>query len=168
MGEGAPQALSEPEAYALHALVLAARPAVIVEFGTSFGYSTIFMASALRDLGSGVVITCEFVQAKAERAASNLQAAGLADVVDVRCGDARDVLSDVCPIDFLFLDGANDLYVPVLEVLEPNLSRPALVVADMSHGDSHHKRYHDYVSCSERDLVTVEVPIDGGLVVSAR
>ena len=72
----------------LYALTLAARPTVIIDLGASLGSSTIYLASALRDLGAGSIITTELLSEKAQQASSNLAAAGLGDLVDIRVGDA--------------------------------------------------------------------------------
>jgi predicted O-methyltransferase YrrM len=103
----------------------------IVEFGTSFGVSTIYLATALRDGGGGELIGTELEPAKALRAHENLAAAGLDDIVDIRVGDALDTLRDVSDdVDLVLLDGAFTLYLPVLELLEPRLSPGALVIAE--------------------------------------
>ncbi len=165
LGVHAPMAVSEAVGQALHALTLAARPGLAVEFGTSLGVSTIYLAGALRDLGSGRIVTSELLPEKASVASENLSAAGLLDLVEVRVGDARETLSDLdAEIDLLFLDGSNDLYVPLLELLAPRLSRRALILADMSHHDPHHDSYREYVAAR---YVTSELPLDAGLVVSA-
>jgi predicted O-methyltransferase YrrM len=104
----------------------------IVEFGTSFGVSTIYLAVALRDGGGGHLIGTELEPAKAERARENLSAAGLDDIVDIRVGDALETLRDDVDagVDLLLLDGAFTLYLPVLKLLEPRLSPGALVIAE--------------------------------------
>lgn len=103
----------------------------IVEFGTSFGVSTIHLAAAVRDNGGGQVIGTELEPGKAARAAEHLRAAGLADLVDIRVGDALDTLRSVAgPIDLVLLDGAFTLYRPVLHLLEPHLRAGALVVSE--------------------------------------
>jgi predicted O-methyltransferase YrrM len=104
----------------------------IVEFGTSFGISTIFLAAAVRDNGGGRVITTEFEAAKAERARQHLARAGLETHVEIRIGDACKTLSGNVPndIDFVLLDGAKEAYLPVLKILEPRLRKGALVSAD--------------------------------------
>lgn len=66
----------------------------VVEFGTSFGISTIHLACALRDNGGGTVIGTELEPTKAARAQEHLNAAGLAEFVDIRVGDALDTLRD--------------------------------------------------------------------------
>lgn len=102
----------------------------IVEFGTSFGISTIYLAAAARENG-GHVIGTELTPEKAERAQANLQEAGLAKFAEIRVGDALQSLAGLAgPIDLLFLDGWKDLYVPVLDLAYPALRAGALVLAD--------------------------------------
>jgi predicted O-methyltransferase YrrM len=105
----------------------------IVEFGTSFGLSTLHLAAALRDNGAGGrLITCEFEPSKVQRARANLAAAGLDDLVEIREGDALRTLARDLPgaIDLVLLDGAKALYPDVLALLESRLRPGALVVAD--------------------------------------
>ncbi|CAN7272261.1 O-methyltransferase [Caulobacter sp. LjRoot300] len=104
----------------------------IVEFGTSFGVSTLYLAAALRDNGGGVLITSEFEPSKVERARGNLAAGGLADLVEIRQGDALQTLSVDLPetIDLLLLDGAKALYPDILDLVESRLRPGALIVAD--------------------------------------
>lgn len=103
----------------------------IVEFGTSFGLSTIHLAAAVRDSGGGCVIGTEMDPAKAVAARANLEAAGLSEWAEVREGDARDTLVDPGgAVDLVFLDGFAPLYLPILELLQPRLRPGALVVAD--------------------------------------
>ena len=102
----------------------------VVEFGSSFGISTIYLAAAASDNG-GAVTGSEFHAEKVEKAARNLADAGLSDVAAIRGGDARKTLADVeGPIDLLFLDGAKELYLPMLQMLEDRLKPGALVIAD--------------------------------------
>jgi predicted O-methyltransferase YrrM len=104
----------------------------IVEFGTSFGISTLHLAAALRDNGGGRLITSEFEPSKAARARANLTAGGLIDLVDIREGDALQTLSADLPqtIDLVLLDGAKGLYPDILDLLEKHLRSGALIVAD--------------------------------------
>src|SRR4051812_32465325 len=103
----------------------------IVEFGTSFGISTIYLAAAVRDGGGGRVIGTELEPSKHARAVQHLEEAGLSGVAEVRLGDARETLQDVpAPVDLVLLDGWKDLYLPILEMLKPKLRRGALVLAD--------------------------------------
>ena len=114
----------------LTARVLGARS--IVEFGTSFGISTLYFAAALRDNGGGRVIGTELEPTKHARAVGHLREAGLDGYAEVRLGDALKTLSSDLPesVDLVLLDGWKDLYQPVLELLTPRLRPGAVVVAD--------------------------------------
>lgn len=152
----------------LYVLTMARRAGTIVEFGASLGFSTIHLAAAARDLGDARVITTELEPAKAEIARRNLAEAGLDDLVDLREGDALETLRDLDSVDLLFLDGWNNLYLPVLELLEPVLSPGALVIADLSEGDPEQDRYCARMHDPAGGYVSVEVPLDAGVVVSSR
>ena len=104
----------------------------IVEFGTSFGISTLHLAAALRDNGGGRVVTTEFEPSKVARARRNLEAGGLAELVEIREGDALQTLAADLPesIDLLLLDGAKALYPEILALVESRLKPGAFVVAD--------------------------------------
>jgi len=104
----------------------------IVEFGTSFGLSTLHLAAALRENGGGRLITSEFEPSKLARARRNLEEAGLIDLVDIREGDALLTLGIDMPesIDLLLLDGAKGLYGEVLGLVENRLRPGALIIAD--------------------------------------
>lgn len=116
----------------LYMLVRATRATSIVEFGTSFGLSTLHLAAALRDNGGGRLITTEFEPAKLARAKAHLAEAGLSDLVEFREGDALETLSTELPehIDLLLLDGAKALYSDILDRVEARLRRGAILVAD--------------------------------------
>jgi predicted O-methyltransferase YrrM len=105
---------------------------VIIEFGTSFGISTLYLAAALRDNGGGRLITTEFEPSKVMRAKANLTEGGLIDLVDIREGDALQTLSADLPetIDLLLLDGAKAIYPEILSLVESRLRPGALVIAD--------------------------------------
>ncbi|MBN6732547.1 O-methyltransferase [Burkholderia multivorans] len=104
----------------------------IVEFGTSFGLSTLYLAAALRDNGGGRLIGSEFEPSKVAKARAHLAAAGVADLVEIREGDALQTLAGDLPesIDLLLLDGAKALYNDVLDLVESRLRAGALIVAD--------------------------------------
>ncbi|TPJ35280.1 O-methyltransferase [Mesorhizobium sp. B2-6-5] len=105
---------------------------IIVEFGTSFGISTLYLAAALRDNGGGRLITTEFESSKVMRAKANLREGGLIDLVEIREGDALETLSADLPetIDLLLLDGAKALYPEIVGLVESRLRPGALVIAD--------------------------------------
>jgi predicted O-methyltransferase YrrM len=103
----------------------------IVEFGTSFGVSTTYLAAAVRDNGGGIVIGSELEPNKVVVARRNIDEAGLSDFVEIREGDAQQTLRDPGgSVDMVFLDGFKKLYLPMLQVLTPHLRRGAVVVAD--------------------------------------
>lgn len=116
----------------LYLLTRTSKARTIVEFGTSFGVSTLHLAAGLRDNGGGHLITTEFEPGKVLKAQANLKAAGLADLVEIRQGDALQTLSSDLPksIDLVLLDGAKGLYLDVLLALEYRLAPGALVIAD--------------------------------------
>jgi predicted O-methyltransferase YrrM len=157
----------------LYTLVRATK-GTVVEFGTSLGISTIYLAAAVRDRGGerdeGSVVTTELHAGKAHKARENLHAAGLLDYVDLREGDALETLQDVTGgVTLLFLDGWKKLYLPVLKLLEPALKPGALVAADdLDLFPEIHKPYLAYVRNPENGYVTVEVPIGDRIELSVR
>jgi predicted O-methyltransferase YrrM len=125
-------AVSRETALLIYMLARSSRARTIVEFGTSFGVSTIHLAAALRDNGGGRLIGTEFEATKVAQARANVAAAGLDDLAEIRSGDALETLATDLPetIDLVLLDGAKGLYPRVLSLLEPRLRSGALVVAD--------------------------------------
>jgi predicted O-methyltransferase YrrM len=125
-------AVSRETAVMLYMLARSNNAKNIVEFGTSFGISTIHLAAALKDNGGGKVIGTEFEPGKVAKARVNLAEAGLASYADIREGDALQTLARDLPdsIDLVLLDGAKSLYNPILQLLQPRLRKGALVVSD--------------------------------------
>jgi predicted O-methyltransferase YrrM len=154
----------------LYALIRASRPDTVVEFGTSFGISTIHLAAAVRDNGNGRVVSTELNEAKVARARANLAEAGLADLVTILEGDARETLADLPgPVGFLLLDGWKDLYLPVLRLLEPRLGPGALVVADDTVSMAAQMTdYLSYVRDPARGYLSVSFPESDGLEITCR
>jgi predicted O-methyltransferase YrrM len=116
----------------LYMLARATRARAVVEFGTSFGLSTIHLAAALRDNGGGRLIGSELEPTKAAQARANLAAAGLGDLCDVREGDALETFARDLPepIDVVLFDGHKPLYPRILELVAPRLRAGACLVAD--------------------------------------
>jgi predicted O-methyltransferase YrrM len=154
----------------LYTLIRASRPATVVEFGTSFGISTIYLAAAVRDNGTGRVVSTELHAAKVARARANLAEAGLADVVTILAGDARETLADLPgPVGFVLLDGWKNLYLPVLCQLEPRLAAGALVVADDTISMAAQMTdYLAYVRDPAHGYLSVSFPESDGLEITCR
>ena len=129
-------AVSRETARLLYMLARSSKARAIVEFGTSYGISTLHLAAALRDNGGGRLIGSEFEAGKVQAARANLQAAGLDDLVEVREGDALETLARDLPdvIDLALLDGHKPLYPSILDRIEPRLRPGACVVADNAGG----------------------------------
>jgi predicted O-methyltransferase YrrM len=128
----APLAVSRQTGSLLYMLARGCGARNIVEFGTSFGISTLHLAAALRDNGGGRLITSEFELSKVARARDNLMAGGLLDLVEIRAGDALETLRTDLPeqIDLLLLDGAKALYPEILGLVRSRLRPGAFIVAD--------------------------------------
>jgi predicted O-methyltransferase YrrM len=162
----APLAIKREVGELLYVLALGERGRRVVEFGASHGLSTIYLAAALRDSGGGAVITTECRRGKAETARRNLADAGLSDLVEVRVGDALRTLSATGPVNLLFLDGRNDLYLQVLTLMEPHLSRSALIVADLSADDPDLLPYLQHVRDERNGYFSVEIAVAAGVALS--
>jgi predicted O-methyltransferase YrrM len=152
----------------LYTLVRAARPDTVVEFGTSFGISTIYLAAAVTDNGTGRVLSTELSATKIAAAQANLAEAGVAAAVTILPGDALSTLADIPgPIGLVLLDGWKDLCLPVLRLLEDRLAPGAVVVADdvtfPSMGD-----YLNYVRDPASGYVNVTFPVEDGMEISCR
>ncbi|MGW1993706.1 O-methyltransferase [Embleya sp. NPDC001921] len=152
----------------LYNLVRAVRPATVVEFGMSFGISTLYLAAAVRDNGAGRVVTTEMSKDKIAAARRTFAETGLDDLITVLEGDARDTLRELdAPADFLLLDGWKELCLPVLRLLEPRLRPGTLVVADDVEL-SNLQPYLDYVRDPENGYHNVTFPVEDGMEISCR
>jgi predicted O-methyltransferase YrrM len=132
----------------------------IVEFGSSMGISAIYIAAALRDMGGGVLIGTELEPIKAERAQANVAAAGLADLVELRVGDARESLRHGVggDIDMVMLDGAFTLYLPILKLLEPHLRPGAIIIGENAF--AHAGGYIEYVRDPQNGYLSLPLPFN--------
>ncbi|WP_420573435.1 O-methyltransferase [Kordia sp.] len=102
----------------------------IVEFGTSFGISTLFLAQGIIET-NGHIITTELIESKAQKAIKNFTKAGVNEHIQVKIGNAMETLKHHnSPIDLLLLDGWKDLYLPLFQLLEPNFHKDTIVYVD--------------------------------------
>ncbi|WP_322104260.1 O-methyltransferase [Paraburkholderia sp. J41] len=150
----------------LYTLARSTRARTVIEFGTSFGISTLHLAAALRDNGGGRIITTEFEAGKVARARAHFAEGGVGDLVEIREGDALETLSADLPetIDLLLLDGAKALYDDVLNLVESRLRPGALIVADNADFSPEYlarMRSHDsgYLSTAVGDDVELSIRI---------
>jgi predicted O-methyltransferase YrrM len=140
----------------------ACRARRIIEFGTSFGVSTIHLACALKDNGGGQVIGTELEAEKTRRAGQNLAEAGLAEFVEIRVGDALETLNSGIDgeVDLLLLDGAVSLYLPVLKLVESHLRTGAMVIGENAVEQS--PGYLDYVRNPQNGYLSIALPFQHG------
>ena len=155
----------------LHSLILARKPKRILEIGTSYGYSTLFMADAARAINAQL-ITLELANYKQGHAAEKIAEAGLTDSVDFRLGDAVDLINaDPGPVDFVLLDIWKSLYVPCFEALYPKLSEEGVIAADnMYHpaGTLEYTRLYRQAVLKKSDLQTMLLAIGSGIELTSR
>jgi predicted O-methyltransferase YrrM len=142
----------------------------IVEAGTSFGVSTLFLAAAVRDNGGGIVIGTEYEPSKARVARANFAEAGLADLIDLREGDLRETLKDVGgPVDFMLIDIWTPMSRPALSLVAPRLRKGAVVICDNTtqFRDAYHD-YFEFIADPANRLLTMTLPFEGGLEFTVR
>lgn len=143
----------------LYMIARACKARRIIEFGSSMGISTIYLAAALRDNGGGQLIGSELESSKVARARSHLDAAGVADLVEIREGDALETLRDVGgTVDLVLLDGAFSLYLPVLKLVEPWLASGAAILAENAFAPD----YLAYVGDPANGYLSQSLPLDEG------
>jgi predicted O-methyltransferase YrrM len=107
------------------------KPRKILEIGTLYGYSAILMSSIFVEENGGKVITIEVDKESANIARKNIEDAALANKVDVIVGDALEIIPKLREkFDMVFLDGTKEEYFKYLKLVEKNLEKGAVVVAD--------------------------------------
>jgi predicted O-methyltransferase YrrM len=145
----------------------------IVEAGTSYGVSTIYLAAAVRDNiqsagGAGLVIGTEYEPDKARAARAHFEQAGLSGLIDLREGDLRETLRQIDgPVDFMLVDIWIPMARPALELVTPHLRPGAIVICDNT--GRYRSEYADYFAFLEANgFRTMTLPFDGGLELSLR
>ena len=158
-------ALEPIKAEFCHMLCLSLRARRVVEVGTSYGVSTLYLADAVRANGGGTVIATEYEPAKAAAARETFAAAGLADLIDLREGDLRETLKAIeGPVDFVLMDIWTEMALPALELIAPHLRTGAVVVADNTAQFRHaYRQFFEFVEDPKNRLKTLTLPFDGGL-----
>lgn len=147
----------------------------VVEIGTSYGVSTLYLAAALRDnvrgtAESALVIGTEYESGKAAAARQAFADAGLSGFIELREGDLRETLKTVTgPIDFMLVDIWIPMARPALELVAPLLRPGAVVVCDnteVCRGD--YADYFAYIDDPANGFRTMTLPFNGGLELSVR
>jgi len=161
-------AIAPKEGQFLYETALAGKAKNIVEFGTSFGISTIYLAQALKENGGGKLISTEIEPTKCTKAEKNIKEAGLSNYVEIRKGDAMQTLQDISePVDMVFLDGWKELYLPVLKLLIPKLSDKAIVIADNIYSFKKDLLpYKNFVQTTCKNFTSVTLPFKSGIEYS--
>jgi len=143
----------------------------VVEAGTSYGVSTLYLAAAVRDNqnANGLVIGTEIEPAKVKFARENFRKAGLNDYVDLREGDLRQTLQDLCePVDFMLID-IWEVAQTALELVSPYLRHGAIVACDNTEVDiAEYGGYFEYLNDPRNHFKTMTVPFIGGFEISVR
>src|ERR1700733_3739630 len=149
----------------------------VVEIGTSYGVSTLYLAAAVRDNvraggGSGVVIGTEYEPEKARAARANFDEAGLSSFIDLREGDLRETLRQIeGPVDFMLVDIWIPMARPALELVAPHLRPRAVVTCDNTGREDERAAYADYfafINDPAQGFQTMTLPFSGGLEMSVR
>jgi predicted O-methyltransferase YrrM len=155
----------------LRSLTVGKKAGTILELGTSYGYSTLFLADAARQSG-GKVISIDSEKHKQDYAADMLGKAGLADHVEFRCGDALKIVEDLAgPFDLVLLDIWKNLYLPCFEAVYPKLAEEGIIVSDnMIYPESAREAVRAYRKAAQAkgDLQNVLLPLGSGIELSIR
>lgn len=153
----------------MYVLCRALKATCVVDFATSVGFSALYLAAAVRDNGGGRVIGSEIVPAKIATASGNLEAAGLAALVQIRAGDARASLRDIgAPVDFALIDGwplgkGPSLALEVMRLLAPQMRPGAIALNDNAEPD-----YLAFVRDPANGFRSMTLPLKGGTEVSVK
>jgi len=142
----------------------------VVEVGTSFGVSTLYLAQAVKENGGGVVIGTEHEPEKAKAARVNFWEAGLDKFIDLREGDLRETLKSIeGPIDFVLMDIWTEMTRPAIELIAPHLRQGAVVCADNTAAVREpYRHFFDFVYDPGNGMITQTLPFDGGFEMTVK
>ncbi len=183
-------ALEKDKAEFCYALCRALGARRVVECGTSYGVSTLYLAAAVRDnlasrseavgdkraassseaLGKSKVIATEWEAGKAAIARRNFAAAGLGQFIDLREGDLKDTLKNIeGPIDFVLLDIWSEAVMPAMSNIAPHLRQGAVIIADNTQSARRgYEAYFTFIADPKNRLRTLTLPFTGGLEMTVR
>jgi len=161
-------ALPEPAARFLHSWILAAGAKRGLEIGTSYGWSGLWIGSALRANG-GHLVTIDMEPRKSRLAEQHFTQAGLSEVIKPLTGNAADVIAGLPgPFDFVLNDADKAASRRYFDLLLPKLAPRAAFISDnaISHRESF-DGFLEYVS-SRGDFFCVTAPIGNGFHIAVR
>jgi predicted O-methyltransferase YrrM len=168
-------ALDRNKAEFCYQLCRAKKASKVIEVGTSYGVSTIYLAAAVRENArsygvDGIVIGTEYEPKKAEAARANFATAGVSQFIELREGDLRETLKRIDgPVDFVLMDVWIAMARSAIELIAPHLSEGAIVVCDNTL--DHRAFYADYfafLNDPANRFTTMTLPFQGGLELSVR
>ena len=150
-------------------LIKEARCQTILEIGTSYGYSTVWLADAARSTG-GKVISLDIHPEKQEHAGAAVAKAGLTKFVEFRLGDARESIAAMKErVDFVLLDLWKNFYIECFDLFYPKLNPGALIAADnMIFPESSRDeaaKYQQHVR-AKPDIQSIFLPVGSGMELS--
>ena len=158
-----------PTAELLGVLIRAVGARGILELGTSNGYSTIWLADAARAT-EGRVVSLDVDSARTELARETLRGVGLSEIVELRVGDARDLLADSVEgeWEFIFLDAERPAYAGYVGDLVRVLAPGGVLAVD--NVLSHEHELVEFTALIEADarLTQTVVPVGAGLRLAVR
>ena len=163
-------ALERDKAIFCYQLCCALRARCVVEVGTSYGVSTLYLAAAMRHHGGGTVIATEMEPDKIAAAKANFAEAGLAEHIDLREGDLRSTLVHIPgSVDFMLIAVWSPMARPALELVAPRLRQGAVVICDNTEAyRDYYQDYFDYLGDPANRFITQTLPFAGGLEMSVR
>ncbi|MGH3009936.1 MAG: O-methyltransferase [Gaiellaceae bacterium] len=150
----------------LFSLVAPQTDCEVLEIGGSRGYSTLWLAAGVRQLG-GRVLSLEHDPRKVEAWRKNIEDAGLSEWTELVQGDAFELLPQIEDVfDVVFIDAEKDDYERLFELARGKVEPGGLFVADnvLSHADP--LAQYSAARQADPDLVSVTVPLDRGLELS--
>jgi predicted O-methyltransferase YrrM len=142
----------------------------IVEVGTSYGVSTLYLADAVRANGGGRVVATEYEPAKCASAREHFAEGGLEAFIDLREGDLRETLKALeGPVDFVLMDIWTEMVVPALTLIGPKLRPGSVIVADNTESSRRgYGAFFDWLADPANRMTHQTLPYPGGLEMCVR
>lgn len=163
-------ALDQDKAEFVYALCRAIGAGRIIEAGTSFGVSTLYLAAAVRDGVGGRVTTCDIEPSKMKVAQQHFVEAGLAEHIETRVGDIRETLLEIDgAVDCLLLDIWAPIAADVVALVGPHIRVGGIILADNTTvRRSLYTGLFDYLENPANGFTTRTLPFDGGLELAVK